>query len=156
MSVPEIIKPHTPAIMAASGDWCFRHLFTENGTPSPTEIAWKIMETKMEPTSMKKRYSMRKAIIEPVLGVLRRTGVCESFSGEGGQCDDERKLICTIQNLRTVMKRGWLGKLKSVITENKNKIFDEGLGHLSGLIDLCLGRGSLHGISLTRFTLSAS
>ena len=55
---------HTsPAILAACGDWCFRHLFSEDGIPSPVAIAKKIMETKMELTSMKKHYSRRKAII---------------------------------------------------------------------------------------------
>jgi hypothetical protein len=54
------------------------------------------------------------------------------------------------------MTRGWAGKIRSVIMEKKNKIFDEGMGSLSGLIDLCVGRFSLNEISLTQFTLSAS
>jgi hypothetical protein len=54
------------------------------------------------------------------------------------------------------MTRGWAGKIRSVILEKKNKIFDEGMGSLFGLTDLCVGWFSLHGISLTQFTLSAS
>lgn len=149
--------PHCPAILAACGDWCFRHLFSENGTPSPAAIARKIMETKMEPASMKKRYSMRKAIIEPVFGWIKENRGMRKLQRRGLiQCDDEWKLICTTQNLRTVMTRGWAGKIRSVIMEKKNKIFDEGMGSLFGLIDLCVGRFSLNEISLTQFTLSAS
>jgi len=146
---------HTcPTILAACGDWCFRHLFSEDGIPSPAAIAKKIMETKMEPTSMKKHYSRRKAIIEPVFGWIKENRGMRKLQRRGlVQCDNEWKLICTTQNLRTVMTRGWWSKLKSAIMVMKNKIFDEDTGPLSRLIDLCLGSTSFRGISLTQITL---
>ena len=100
---------------------------------------------------------MRKAIIEPVFGWIKENWGMRKLQRRGLiQCDDKWKLICTTQNLQTVMTRGWAGKIRSVIMEKKNKIFDEGMGSLSGLIDLCVGRFSLNEISLTQFTLSAS
>jgi hypothetical protein len=47
-------------------------------------------------------------------------------------------------------------KKNKIIMEKKNKIFNEDIGPLFGLIDICPGRIPLHGISLTRFTLSES
>jgi transposase len=143
-----------PAVLAACGDWCSRHLLSETGIPSPAAVTRKIMETKMEPTSMKRKYSRRKAIIEPVFGWIKENRGMRKLQRRGlTHCDNEWKLICTTQNIRTVVKRGWWDKLKSAIIVKKNLVFDDGMGLLSGLIDLYPGNGSLHRISLTRFTL---
>ena len=91
---------------------------------------------------------MRKAIIEPVFGWIKENrGMRNLQRRRLIQCDDEWKLICTTQNLKTVMTRGWGGKIRSVTMEKKNKIFDEGMGSLFGLIDRCVGRFSFNGIS---------
>jgi len=101
-----------------------------------------------------KHYSRRKAIIEPVFGWIKENRGTRKLQRRGlVQCAHEWKLICTTQNLRSVMTRCWWSKLKSAIMVMKNKIFDEDTGPLSGLIDLCPGSISFRGISLTRITL---
>ena len=84
---------------------------------------------------------MRKAIIEPVFGWIKENRGMRKLQRRGLiQCDDEWKLICMTQNLRTVLKRGWAGKIRSVIIDKKNKIFDDGMGLLFRLVDLCVGK----------------
>lgn len=143
-----------PAVMAACGDWCFRYLISETEILSPASVARKIMETKMEPTSMKRKYSRRKVIIEPVFGWIKENRGMRKLQRRGlTQSDNEWKLICATQNLRTVVTRGWWSKLKSAIGVRKNTILSEGVGLLSGLVDLYLDNGSPHQIPLTRSTL---
>ena len=104
------------AVLAACGDWLFRHMFSENVIPSPETITKKIMETKMEPTSTKRKYSRRKTIIEPVFGWIKENRSIRKFQHRGTiQCDNEWKLICITQNLRIVITRWGWSKLKSVI-----------------------------------------
>jgi len=134
------------AVLAACGDWLFRHMFSENEIPSPETITRKIMETKMEPTSMKRKYSRRKTIIEPPFAWIKENRGIRKFQRRGTiQCDNEWKLICITQNLRTVIARGWWSKLKTLITKTQNMTFGMRGGSFSGLIDLCLGKISFPG-----------
>jgi transposase len=128
------------AVLAACGDWCFRNLLSDNEIPTPAVITRKIMETRMEPFSMKRKYSRRKIIIEPVFGWIKENRGIRKFQRRGTiQCDNEWKLICITQNIRTVITRGLWSKLKTTIITTKNKAFCEGVGSFSGLIDLFLG-----------------
>jgi hypothetical protein len=135
-----------PATLAACGDWCFRNLLSDNEIPTPAAIARQIMETRMEPFSMKRKYSRRKTIIEPVFGWIKENRGIRKFQRRGtSQCDNEWKLICITQNLRTVIARWGWSKLKPVIMEAKNKTFSVRGGSFSGFIDLCLGKFSFPG-----------
>ena len=140
-----------PATLAACGDWCFRNLFSENETPTPAAIARKVMETKMEPIAMKNHYSRRKAIIEPVFGWIKENRGMRKLQRRGlVHCDNEWKLICTTQNLRTVITRGWWSKLKAIVMAKKNNIFCEREGLFTRLIVLCLKEFAIWRNSLTR------
>jgi len=130
-----------PAILAACGDWCFRNLLSENEIPSPQTITKKIMDTKMEPISMKRKYSRRKTIIEPVFGWIKENRGIRKFQRRGTiQGDNEWKLICITQNLRTVIARRWWSNLKPVITKTQNMTFGVRVGSFSGLLDFCMGK----------------
>lgn len=135
-----------PAILAACGDWCFRNLLSENEIPTPAAITRKIMETRMEPISMKRKYLRRKTIIEPVFGWIKENRGMRKLQRKGLiQCDNEWKLICSTQNLRTVITRGWWSKLKAVIMTKKNMIFCEWEGVFSKLVDLVTGKNFISG-----------
>jgi hypothetical protein len=134
------------AILAACGDWCFRNLLSDGEIPTPAAITRKIMETRMEPFSMKRKYSRRKSIIEPVFGWIKENRNIRKFQRRGtNRCDNEWKLICLTQNLRTVITSGWWSKIKSAIKTTKNRAFCEGGDSFSDLMDLFLGKFSSPG-----------
>jgi transposase len=111
------------ATLAALGDWCSRFLLSDAAIPTPPTIAKLIMETWMEPPVMKMKYSQRKTIIEPIFGWIKENRGFRKVQRRGlANCDNEWKLICLTQNLKTVISRGWTSNLKTAIVERKNTI----------------------------------
>ena len=112
-----------PATRAALGDWCSRFVGSDAGIPTPPTISKLIMETRMEPHAMKRKYSRRKSIIEPIFGWIKENRGIRKVQRRGlAPCDNEWKLICLTQNLKTVIARGWTSKLKAAIEDRKKEI----------------------------------
>lgn len=141
-----------PATLAALGDWCSRFLRSDAAIPTPPTISKLIMETRMEPHAMKRKYSRRKSIIEPIFGWIKENRGFRKVQRRGlANCDNEWKLICLTQNLKTVISRGWTGILKAAIVERKKTII--------GFVGAAWAEGylltrSLNGKTCTCFTHS--
>jgi len=76
----------------------------------------------MTPYAVKNIYSRRKAIIEPVFGWIKENRGIRKFSRRGlRHCQDEWSLICLTQNIRKVVARGGMTKLRELILRKKQK-----------------------------------
>lgn len=127
-----------PVTLASLGDWCSRFLISDDGIPTPPTISKLIMETRMEPPAVKLKYSRRKVIIEPIFGWIKENRGIHKIQRRGlTHCDNEWKLICLTQNLKTVISRGWTSKLKSAIVGRKNTIIGMAGAALAELGDGC-------------------
>ena len=115
--------PGSVPILAAVGDWCERNLLSCENVPTPASIAKGVMEVTMTPYAVKRIYSMRKAIIEPVFGWIKENRGIRKFSRRGlRHCKDEWNLICLTQNLRKVCARGEMATLRELILRKKQEV----------------------------------
>lgn len=114
--------PVSTPTLAAVGDWCERNLLSGENVPTPASIAKGVMEVTMTPYAIKRIYSRRKAIIEPVFGWIKENRSIRKFSRRGlRHCQDEWSLICLTQNLRKVVARGGMTKLRQLILRKKQE-----------------------------------
>lgn len=122
-------------ILAAVGDWCERNLLSCENVPTPASIAKGVMEVTMTPYAVKRIYSMRKAIIEPVFGWIKENRGIRKFSRRGMRhCQDEWNLICLTQNLRKVCARREMATLRELILHKKQEV-KKGFTFISQLIN---------------------
>jgi len=71
------------------------------------------MNAKMEEKSSKEIYKKRKVIVEPVFGQIKNTGF-RGFSVRGhGKTSGEFSLVCTVHNLKKIMKAILRGVVRS-------------------------------------------
>jgi len=140
------------ATLAALGDWCSRFLLSDATIPTPPTISKLIMEARMEPHAMKLKYSQRKTIIEPIFGWIKENRGIRKVQRSGlANCDNEWKLICLTQNIKTVISRGWTSKLKTAIGNRKKTI----IGFVGAALAECyLLTASLNGKTCICFTHS--
>ena len=106
----------------------------------------------MEPHAMKLKYSQRKTIIEPIFGWIKENRGIRKVQRSGlANCDNEWKLICLTQNIKTVISRGWTSKLKTAIGNRKKTI----IGFVGAALAECyLLTASLNGKTCICFTHS--
>ena len=110
-------------ILASIGDWCTKNLLLNDTLPTPATVAKEVMGVKMTPYAVKRTYSRRKVIVEPVFGWIKENRGIRKFKRRGIlNCQDEWSLICLTQNLRTVCSRGSIIKLRELILQKKQGI----------------------------------